>query len=230
MPVLGKRRYTSGPAAYAPVSATPLTFDATDARVDEAVGFITTATYTSVAIGTASAGREVVVGIGAYLGGGSGTISAVTVGGVSLTERKNNGSTANPSGIWSGNVPTGTTATVVVTFTTTCQICSISVGYFNNAVTAGTGQTLYAPGDQNSPYTTSAAITVASGGFGIGFFWQTSGALTGAWANLTNDAGGGADGASNRVIMGYTDTPGSISPSATAPNFAVATVTAVPFA
>lgn len=211
-------------------SAAPLAFDATDARVNEAVGFTTTASYSTVAIGPATGGREVVVGVAAYLGGSSGTISGVTVNAVGITERKNNANTANPTGIWSGNVTSGTSVTIVVTCTATIQICSISVGYFNNAVTAGTGQMRYAPGDQNSPYTVSSPITVAAGGFGIGFFWQASGALNAAWANLTNDAGGGADGATNRVIMGYTSTPGSISPSATAPNFAVTSLIAVPFA
>lgn len=211
------------------VAAAALAFDATDARVNESVGYTATCTFLTCAIGTASAGREVVVGAGGYLGGGSGTISAVTVNGVSLTERKNNGSTSSPAGIWSGNVASGTSVTIVVTTTATFETCNISVGYFNNAVTAGTGQMRYAPGDQNSPYTVSAAITVASGGFGVGFVWQNPG-KNAAWANLTDDTGGTADGVGNRVIMGSTSVAGSISPSATASNFHVVSIIAVPFA
>lgn len=216
-------------AGKPPAAAAALAFDATDARVNESVGFVATCTFLTCAIGTASAGREVVVGAGGYLGGGSGTITAVTVNGVSLTERKNNGDTANPAGIWSGNVASGTSVTIVVTTSATFQTCCISVGYFNNAVTAGTGQSGYYPGSQNSPYPVTSAITVASGGVGVGFMWNGIEAA-GAWGNLTNDADGQATGASNRVIMGQTTTPGSITPSATAGNFKVVSIIAVPFA
>lgn len=79
-------------------------------------------TYTSDArsIGSASATREVYALFSGFTGSSGRTISSVTIGGVSAVQRAfvRNGGLGNSTiaAIYSANVPTGSTAVVVVTF------------------------------------------------------------------------------------------------------------------
>lgn len=73
-------------------------------------------TFTDVSFGAPSAGRAVIIAVG----GGKDvdvTISSVTVGGISATQAVYRGSTSGAwSSLWVAEVPTGTSGTVVVTW------------------------------------------------------------------------------------------------------------------
>lgn len=77
------------------------------------VGFGSSYTFSSVAIGAASANRLVIVGIMAGKPPGL-TIGAVTIGGVSATSHGSNAQGASIVAMVSAIVPTGTTANIVI--------------------------------------------------------------------------------------------------------------------
>jgi len=90
----------------------------------------TTYTFTSHAIGTAAANRTVVVCISGNGAGFSRSVSGVTIGGVSATELidyQNPTSTDQLSAMYSLAVASGTTATIVVTFSDSMVACGIGV-------------------------------------------------------------------------------------------------------
>lgn len=86
---------------------------------------LTTYTFNTQDIGTAAADRKVIVGV---CGGNSNrTVSSVTVGGVGLVlvGRRTASTSAE---LWIGTVPTGTTATVVVTWSSgQANFCGIAI-------------------------------------------------------------------------------------------------------
>jgi len=90
-----------------------------DANVNNAA---TTATFTTQPIGAAGSSRRVLVGVTLY--DTSGTFpNAVSIGGVAATKLNSVGAAS----IWMAAVPTGTTATVIVTSTQTIDACAIKV-------------------------------------------------------------------------------------------------------
>lgn len=85
----------------------------------------TSATYTAHAIGTASADRLVIVAATGNMT--SGEISGVTCGGIAMTEVVKANGSGRATGIYSLVVASGTTATIVVSYTGTSVQSSISV-------------------------------------------------------------------------------------------------------
>lgn len=82
---------------------------------------LTTYTFAGQAIGTAAPDRYIFVSAHTDVGGASPTV--VTVGGINATLIQAN----DGVGIFMALVPTGTTATIVVTFSTSCNRCAIGV-------------------------------------------------------------------------------------------------------
>ena len=97
-------------------------------------------TFLTQPIGTASASRRVVVA--ASLRNTSRDISALTIGGVSAARDAQSGASANWCQIWSAVVPTGTTADVVVTVSGgTAGFCGIGVWSLSGGAPTGQNAT-----------------------------------------------------------------------------------------
>jgi hypothetical protein len=86
----------------------------------------TTYTFTAASIGAATADRVIVVGCGGSIVA-SRTISSVTLGGNAMTAVTTTAAGDSPTGIYSLVVPSGTTATIVVTFSGGVSRCGISI-------------------------------------------------------------------------------------------------------
>lgn len=82
-----------------------------EASSSQAVG---SGSFAGIAFGAAAANRYIVVSVLRFNGGG-GTITAVTIGGVSATEVATVADVSMSAGIWIALVPTGTTGTIVLT-------------------------------------------------------------------------------------------------------------------
>lgn len=150
--------------------------------------------FASLAIGAASAGRYVLVGIDIRAGAAR-TISSVTIGGVSATSVGNVANGNTTLGFWIALVPTGTTATVAVNLSGAAARAWVSVwsvvGLSSTTATAtasdialsGTGPVVY-----------STTINIAAGGscFAVAYWAQTG--ETDVWAGLTLAADGGLTG------------------------------------
>ncbi|MPY72880.1 MAG: hypothetical protein GEU87_01335 [Alphaproteobacteria bacterium] len=120
----------TSPGTYAPdfvPSSSP--FELTDSGEDGAN--LTIYTFAAKAIGAADAGRVVAVSIHGRTGTSGKTILSVTIGGVAATQRVfaegGPGTVRNQCAVWTANVPTGTTADVVVTWSAEVVTCAITV-------------------------------------------------------------------------------------------------------
>ena len=82
--------------------------------------------FSSVSFGVPSASRQIIVGTCGVIGSGQ-TISSVTIGGVSATQVVQASNGGQPCGLFIANVPTGTSGTVSVTFSTTMGRAHIGV-------------------------------------------------------------------------------------------------------
>ncbi len=136
----------------------PIFYRDTDIQSGPATGF----TFTGKAIGPAASDRYVFVGTMQHAA--TRTVSSMTVGGVSasLVVRQQGGSIT--SELWMANVPTGTTATIVVTWSGSVDLfCGIGVwsatGLISTTPVATGGDVV----------NTDPTLTLSStpGGFGI---------------------------------------------------------------
>ena len=134
-------------------------------------------TFAGEAIGTAAADRRVHVLIGAS--GNVGTITGVTIGGITaaITVQAQDGSAK--AGIATALVPTGTTASVVITFDATQGRCHI--GVFSS-----TGLSSNTPLDTGTSTADPATDTLASapGGFCLALGVSVA-TTTVAWTAIT---------------------------------------------
>ena len=146
-------------------------------------------TYSSVAIGTASSARYVIVAAGTT-GGGGGTddINSITVGGTGLT---NTGVTALHTDhtlieFWAGNITSGTSADIVVTYARSAKRAGIAVWQ-----ATGIGSILDSGSANvtNSTNLMSDTINVAAGGLVLGYAFHADGnTITTSWEpTLTED-------------------------------------------
>lgn len=150
------------PVASPVVSYRTQSLDATD---------LTTYTHSSLDIGTASAGRYVIVGIWQTNSTAARTASSVTIGGVTATflDRSQIATGATRFGTkeyWIANVPTGTTGNVVVTWSGACQRSSVDVWAVYNlkSTTLADSQA-----DTTNLTTSTVTISIPSGGFALAF-------------------------------------------------------------
>lgn len=92
----------------------------------ESTSDLTTYTFAAQPIGDAAADRRVHVGVGGSQS--IRTISSVTIGGVTATQNiQHSGDQASTAAIYTANVPTGTTADVVVVWSGGQQRCGIGI-------------------------------------------------------------------------------------------------------
>lgn len=138
-------------------------------------------TFSSQAIGSAAANRQVVVGVGS-VSGSAGLITGVTIGGVTAAQviHSGEGSMENVD-IWVASVPTGTTGDVVITHGVSKSRCGIGVWAMYGAAT-GASDTAGSVADPPS-----AALTIPTGGVGIGYCQTYGVTATYTWTNLTED-------------------------------------------
>ncbi len=175
---------------------------------------LTTYTFASQPIGTASASRRVVVAIHTR----TATISTVTIGGVSATLDRDYNLSNNRVTIASAVVPTGTTASVVVTFTAAGTRCGIGVWSLSSG--SPTGQTATGSGTTTAACTVTTvagqvviAATTENGTVGTTVAW--TGATERYDQTLETDLGqSGADtvaaGTSTAISAAFSSTTGSI--------------------
>lgn len=155
----------------------------------------TTFTFTNRAVGTAAADRKVIVGVYSRISSGTTlAVSGMTIGGITanLVTGTNNtlidGATSSHTSIWEADVPTGTTATVVVTMNLTAQRCAI-------AVWSGTGITVLPPTSDvavygqttniNTAVSLNADVTATSVAVAIAGWAATP--LTSSWTGMSED-------------------------------------------
>lgn len=145
---------------------------------------LTTYTFSSQDIGTAVTGRRVIVGVGG-VAAASRTISSVTIGGNSAAQSvfaEATTTAAEQAAIYVLQVDAGTTADIVVTWSSGMVRCAIGVwaAYDLQSSTAThTGSSTASPGTAN--------LNVSAGGvaFGMAINLQNSGTNTYTWNNLT---------------------------------------------
>ncbi len=160
-----------------PVIPVTIAYTATASSNANAVSY----TFGSVAIGTAAANRRVVIAVGAYYG----EISSMTIGGVSAVYHVGNAADRNASNvymgeIWSAPLATGTTATIVTTFTTSIYRMGISAFALYGASATATDTAV--DDDLSNPNT--VAIDIVKGGLAVGIVGQGV-ARAATWTNMT---------------------------------------------
>jgi hypothetical protein len=148
-----------------------------------------TYTFTSQNIGSADPSRISCVGIAAQAGSGV-VVSSVTIGGTSAAQVSGAPSTGGASGsltdIWCLAVPTGSTATIVVTMSVPITRLAIEVySILGTSSAVSTG----AHNLSSSGTTLVQSATIPSGGGAIAVFYlHTASPGTITPTNLTNDA------------------------------------------
>lgn len=141
----------------------------------------TTFTFSSQTLGVEASDRYIILGISARKAGITGTISSVTIGGVSATiinqVANNTGSNNSTVGLAIALVPSGATGDIVVTMSEAFLRCGI-------AFWRATGLESATPNDQGTSTATNPTTDLdigTSGGFAIGLAssaTSTSGTLT----------------------------------------------------
>ncbi|TIM14459.1 MAG: hypothetical protein E5Y67_12330 [Mesorhizobium sp.] len=149
---------------------------------------LTTYTFVGVDIGQAHPGREVWITVNRAGGITSRPISSATIGGVAATIHEQQGLSdavdqSVGSGIISAALPTGTTATIAITFSGANNLCVIGVNrVLNRTNVIATAGNIYTGANPNAPSTT---IDVGANGALIAAV--TSSAENGAiaWTGVT---------------------------------------------
>jgi hypothetical protein len=174
---------------FSPVAATPATISYIGTASD--AGNATTYTFSSQAIGTAGANRQVVV-CTAATGTTAGTMtdSSVTVGGTALTQIVSLiplGTDGYRMAMWAGTVAVGTSVSIVVTWSKTGRECAILTWALYDA-TVGADATATSTADP--PSTT---IAIPTNGGAIGCMLNQNSAST-VWTNMTENVDGAGVG------------------------------------
>lgn len=149
-------------------------------------------TFSACALGTASAGRRIIVGVSGRASSASAAVSSITVGGVSATKviEALDSSFHNSAGLWIADVPNGATGDVVVTFGAVVQRAGICVWSMTGAASAVASDT-----DSNNTTAANVAVitktlTIPTRGGAIGYSFGTfAGGTTASWTNLTEPSG-----------------------------------------
>ena len=166
----------SSPSA---VGSTP-----TIAFVDSATSSSTATTYTfsSMGIGTASSGREILVGVS-----GSGTdvtLNSVTVGGVAGTFVAHQDDAAVSVSLYRAAVPTGTTADVVVVFSSNKEGCGAATYECTDLPTFP--YDVIGATTASSTANRTLTVNVPANGTVMGFIvWDANPVATTTWTGIT---------------------------------------------
>ena len=142
---------------------------------------LTTYTFSGESLGVADSDRVIAVGIHGRSGGAGGSISSVTIGGVSATIIQATES-ATKCGLAYASVPSGATGAIVVTFNTGQLGCTIGKWRVVTG-TPGPVSSNTATGVGAAPI--SFATTVPAGGFGIAVASAQAGTRAFSWTNAT---------------------------------------------
>lgn len=147
---------------------------------------LTTYTFASQAIGSASSTRRVIVAV-ALIADAIRTISSVTIGGVSASAIVTDDTTNFFSyrlSLYIADVPTGSTASVVVTASGGCQAATISVwaAYDLNSSTPVDSD---ASPDASPPYDIPSLTTQADGFLVAATTFLGDSAASASWTNAT---------------------------------------------
>jgi len=142
-----------------------ISWSATAAPAIQHVNFgSSSATFSTVAIGTASADRIVVV----FVCSNNGYPSSMTIGGSAATLVARSNATADPStAIFYLAVSSGTTADVVATGSTVMQLCGIHVGILKGSASTEDNSAVEPYAFTGNPHTLDSDPTVPSGGRGL---------------------------------------------------------------
>jgi hypothetical protein len=182
-----------------------ITYQTTAANTGASTGSVYT--FAAQAIGTAAADRYVVLGFTLIDSASSFTIASVSIGGVAATKiiTQNEGDTVATnanivSGFYYANVPTGTTADVVITASEGIAN-SGSIGVWT--VTGLTSAAFYGLGfpylAANANQDRSNAIAVPKNGATISYYTNTAAALrTVTFTNTTEDFDGAQEGTTGK--------------------------------
>lgn len=150
-------------------------------------GASTIYTFSTQALGSASATRRVIVGIG-LIATAARTISSVTIGGVSATEvdtAADSNNFAYRTSMYIADVPTGATGDVVVTASGACLGCSLSV-WAAYDLTSGTKVDSDKAQSFTSPINVPSVSTSADGiAVGMATYLRETGTAAFGWTNLT---------------------------------------------
>lgn len=144
-----------------------------------------TYSFASVSIGTAAANRRVVI-VSSANGNNAGDATGCTIAGVTAVNAASGPTVSSPGGsamnVWYADIPTGTTATIAITYSAAkgrCQIGCYSlygtyegVTPYSSSVTAGTSMSFTS---------TTVSGSVLFGASGVG------GNQPVTWTNLTED-------------------------------------------
>lgn len=141
-------------------------------------------TFSAVSLGTASAGRYIVVGVSGYAAA-SQTITSSTINGVSATQVATVVNTTNTrTSFLIANVPTGTSGDIVINFNGSMAACAIGVWALTSLVSST--PTATASHIDVDPLTNN--LDISASGVAIGY--ANGGAVASwAWTNLTEEVG-----------------------------------------
>jgi hypothetical protein len=162
---------------YPPSAAAAASVTFTDSSVNGSA--LTTYTFATQALGTAAAGRVIVVGVGG--GGQTRTVSSMTIGGTSATFIIRAAGTNETAELWYAVVAAGTTGDVVVTWSGAQDGCGIGVWAVYDATSAPHDSS----SDNNSDPATATTFDVPASGVAVGYVFQRTGSSTYTWTNLT---------------------------------------------
>lgn len=145
---------------------------------------LTTYTFAGQNLGTASADRIIVVAIAGREGDGGAnrTLSSVTVAGISATIIANSGNVPTHTDIAVAAVPTGTSGSIVVTYSGQVSRCVIGTWATTGMSASSTSADA---SDTSDPY--SASVDVPAGGVAFGISYD-NGNTTFTWTGLTEDS------------------------------------------
>lgn len=121
----------------------------------------TTYTFSAQPIGTAAADRWVIVGAIVV----SSSITGVTIGGITATQIEYLSSTAPRLGFWAALVPTGTTANIVVTTSTSAN--GMHIGYWTVNMSSGVPLSSFSNASGSSTSVSLGAQVLLAGQFGL---------------------------------------------------------------
>lgn len=169
-------------------SAATLTVDWTYGTTINGGG--TPKTYSAVAIGTAASDRMVVVGVKGDGGGGQPT--GVTIGGSAATKIVEANDGTQFASLWARMVSSGTTADIVVTWSSAPSRQGISV----YAVYGESGVTAYDTASSVANPPSTNALTIPANGVGIALA-VGGGATNWTWVGLTEDYDANSSGMAN---------------------------------
>jgi hypothetical protein len=144
----------------------------------------TSYTFTAAAIGAAGGNRRVAV-IVASASGGSPVVSGLTIGGISASEvvGQTTGNGFQRISIWVADVPTGTTANIVVSYAATQGRCGVAVYALYDT------SKLQAESTASSTANPSALSLTATGipSVAIAGAWEGSNSTSFTWSGLTEN-------------------------------------------